>query len=290
MSKLMSDAIVITVVLLLVAFLFLEYDVSLKEAYSKIFGKATCEASVRAHAALKLGFADFSDEIKCPTIKLKIDDKNEEVVKKKIADAMVDCWDQYGQGKLDLFKDDNVYCAVCHRITFDKDIQVKGFLRYLADKNPKQGSISYIKYLSTEKTQNSDFLNELSNNYVDDTILASQQNEYAVIFTYIKGKQYLKDYTNKAGHLAPGVGLMVFGAGVVFKVAPAALTAPIIGIPLAAKTAAAGTVIFGIGALWSYLAVTYGGVPCEHIALVNFIPYDSQYLQNLNSREIPIKQ
>lgn len=291
----MTNALVATVVFLLVAFLFLQYEVSLKEAYSKAFGKTSCEASVREHAALKLGFADFSNEIKCPTVKLKIKDKNEEIVKKKIADAMVDCWDQYGQGKLELFKDDNVYCAVCHRITFDKTMQVKGFNDYLATNNVQRQKISYAQYLTTEKTQNSDFLNKFANRITDDTILASQQNEYTIIFTFIKGKKYLNEYYEKAKQMAPGIGLIAIGFGV-FKAGGvigglvSVVATPAVGVAVGAPISAAGGLLMSVGAIWSGMAAYFAGVPFEHISLVNFVPYNSQYLQNLNCKEIPVKQ
>ena len=291
----MTDALVVTVVLLIVAFLFLEYETQLKEAYSKVFGKTSCEASVREHAALKLGFADFSNDIKCPTVKLKIDDKNEEIAKKKIADAMVDCWDQYGNGKLDLFKDDNVYCAICYRITFGKDVQIKGFEDYLAQNNAKGTKIRYSQYLTTEKTQDSDFLNKFSNRIVDDTILASQQNEYAIIFTFIKGKQYINDYVEKAKQMAPGVGLIAIGFGV-FKAGGAigglvsAVATPAVGVPVGVTISSAGALVISVGALWSGFSAYFAGVPFENIQLVNFIPYNAQYLQNLNCKEIAVKQ
>ena len=298
MSKLMTYSIVSILVILITAFLLLNYEANLKEAYSKAVGKTTCEASVMGHAALKLRYADFSGEIKCPTIKLQINDKNEEIVKKKIADAMADCWDQFGKGKLELFSDDSVYCSICHRITFNKEIQIKGFTGYLANNNPSGQKISYLQYLTTEKTQNSDFLTGLSNNHIDDTILASQQNEYATIFTYIKGKKYLEEYVEKAKYITPGAGLMVFGAGLVFKspVIAAAVAsvsgpaAPVAGVVAGGIAVSVGTITFGVGALWSYLAATYAGVPFEHISLINFVPYDAQYIQSLNCKEIPIKQ
>lgn len=303
MGKVMTSVLISVFVLLLVVFVVIKHEATLREAYSKAVGKTTCEASIKGHAALKLKYADFSGEINCPTVRFKIDDKKEDVVKKKIADAMVDCWNQFGKGKLELFSDDSVYCAICHRITFDKNVQVKGFTEYLAKTNVPGQKISYIQYLTTAKTENSDFLNVLTNQKIDDSILASQQNEYAIIFTYIKGKKYLEEYVEKSQKIAPGVGLMVFGVGAIKAslVVSAAIVSwsPASG-PLAPAVAAGataiagtgitvGTITFGVGALWSYLAATYSGVPFEHISLINFVPYDAQYIQSINCKEIPIK-
>ena len=298
MGRLLTDSLVVMIVILLTAFLLLKYEANLKEIYAKAVGESTCEASVRTHAALKLRYADFSGDINCPTVKLKIDDKNEEIVKKKVADAMVDCWDQFGRGKLELFKDDSVYCSICHRITFDKEIKFNGFMKYLAEeklsKQAKGESITYLQYLTTEKTQNSDFLNELANRKIDDTVLASQQNEYAIVFTHVKGKQYLKEYAAKAGNIAPGVGLIIIGVGT-FKAggivggAVSAVATPLVGVPVGLTISSAGALLISIGALWGYAAYFIEGVSFEHISLISFIPYDAQYLESLNCKEIPTK-
>ena len=195
MSKLMTYSLVAFVVILITAFVLFDFYGGIKEAYAKATAKQTCKASVKIHAALKLRYADFSGEIKCPTVKLKIDDKNENIAKKKMADAMYDCWDQFGRGKLELFSDDSVYCTICHRTTFDKDIKVSGFTKYLADNNPSRGKISYLQFLTTEQTDYSEFLNHIKNKKIDDTVDASKNSDYAIIFTYIKGKKYLEEYT-----------------------------------------------------------------------------------------------
>jgi len=41
-------------------------------------------------------------DIKCPTKYVKVDATNDEEIKKELADIVYDCWDQFGQGKLEL--------------------------------------------------------------------------------------------------------------------------------------------------------------------------------------------
>jgi len=272
--------------------------IKIKEASAEEAAKQTCKISVQTQAKSKLRYADFSGEIKCPTVKLEIKDKSEDAVKKKLADAMYDCWDQFGRGKLELFLDDSVYCAICHRITFGDDAKISGFKEYLATNNAPGQKISYLQFLTTEQTQNSDFLKELENKKIDDAIDASENSEYAIVFTYIKGKKYLEEYAKKAAYTAPGAGLMIFGAGLVWYSGPIAAVvaassgpfAPVTGPAAWSMAVTAGTISFGIGYVWSTLALKYAGVPFEHIALVSFIPYDAQSLQDLNCRELPIKQ
>ncbi len=281
---------VIILIVLISTLLFLAFEGNLKELYAKITEKQSCKSSVQANALLKMRYADFSGEIKCPIVPLKINDKNDEIAKKKIADAMYDCWDQFGQGKLELFTDDNVYCTICHRITFDEDVKINGFSSYLATNYAPGQKISYLQFLTTEQTQNAEFLKEFENKKIEESIDASKNKEYAVIFTYIKGKKPLEEIAQKSKYATPGAGLAFLGAGLVFKVAPALATIPVIGIGAATVTVTAGTMAFGTGLLWSYLALNYAGVPFDHIALISLIPYDAQNLQNLNCREIPIKQ
>lgn len=295
MSKLMTYSLVFLIIILITAFILLKFQSNIKNAYAEAAAKQTCKTSVQAHAALKLRYADFSGEIKCPTSYLKINDKSEEIAKKKVADAMFDCWDQFGKGKLDLFTDDSVYCTICHRITFGKEVQINKLTEYLAAKQPQGQKISYLQLLTAEKTQNSEFLKELENKKIADTIDASKNNEYAIIFTYIKGKKYLDEYLEKAKYTAPGIGLIalgfgIFKAGGVIGAGLSAITTPAVGVPVGLTVSSAGGFVMSVGALWSFLGGYFAGVPFEHISLISFIPYDAQNIQSLNCKEIPVKQ
>lgn len=292
----MTYSMVAVVIILITTLVLFNFLGNVKETYAEETAKQTCKINVQAHAKLKLRYADFSGEIRCPTVKLKINDKNEEIAKKKLADALYDCWDQFGRGGLELFSDDGVYCAICHRITLDKEIKVNGFTEYLATKNAPGQTLTYSQFLTTERTPNSEILNKYENKKIVDTIDALKNNEYAIIFTYIKGKKYLDEYSTKAQYTAPGLGLIGLGFGIV-KVGGAIggmISATVIGAPVGIAitqgSLATGGFVMSVGALWSFLAGYFAGVPFEHIALVNFIPYDAQSIQNLNCREIPVKQ
>lgn len=296
MSKLMTYSLVSIIVILITALIFFKFQGNLKDIYAEATAKQTCKTSVYMASKLKLIYADFINEIKCPTIKLDIDDKNEGIAKKKVADAMYDCWDQFGRGKLELFSDDNVYCHICHRVTFGEEVKVDRFMEYLASNKVPAQKVSYLQFLTTEKTKNSDFLNELENKKIEDEIDASKNNEYAVIFTYIKGKDYLDKYLEKAKYTAPGLGLIALGFGII-KVGGAAggvVSATVAGAPvgviISLGSLTTGGFLMMVGALWSGLAGYFSDVPFEHIALISFIPYDAQHIQDLNCRELPIKQ
>ena len=293
--KITTEFAVIIIILLMIIFTIYIFEGKVKAAYDKNLVKQICKDSVLETSKLRLRYDDFSGEIKCPTIPLKINDKNEEIVKKKIAEAMYDCWDKFGRGQEDLFADNNIYCTICHRITFDKNVKFSGFTKYIASERPSGQKITYLQFMSTERTDNSEFLKESEKQKIDDTIDASKQNEYAIIFTYIKGKEYLKEYTKKAAYTAPGAGLMALGLGLIYYspgvgTAVSSIATPAIGIPAAGIAATLGTITFGIGSLWSYLTIIFADNPFEHIALISFIPYDSEHLKNLNCRDLPIQQ
>ena len=284
----MMYSLVSVVVLLMSAVIFLMFEANLRGAYAESVAKNTCKASVRAHAALKLRYADFSGEIKCPTVKLNIDDNNENAAKKKIADAMFDCWDQFGRGSLELFGDKSIYCAICHRITFDKELKINDFTKYLESEKAPGQEIRYLQFLTTEKTENVDFLKESENRKIEDTIDASKNKEYAVIFTYIKGRENLKYYAEKAQFYLPGFGLgggaLTLGGALAFGKLGTGLIGIVISgflVPVATTLLVAGTATVVIGYFYN--------VPFEHIALVSFISYNADSLQQLNCKEVPVK-
>jgi len=283
-----QKAIVATAVFLLAIFIIFTFETNLKASYKETAAKQTCKSSVQANSALRLRYADFSNTIQCPTTYLTINDKNENVVKKRIADAMVDCWDQFGRGHPDLFTDDNIYCTICHRITFGNNIKVNGVSEYLATKNAPRKDMTYLQFLTTEKTQGAKFLNELQKQKIDHNLDTSKMNEYAVMFVYVKGKEYQKEYMEKYKYYASGLGTIAIGYGVVKAGAAIGFTG--IGAPIALGVSSVGGVIMSFGLLFGGVGVATAGVPFEHIASVSFVPYDSENLKQLNCKDVPISQ
>lgn len=296
MSRTMSIALVATVVLLITLFVLLMGESKLKSIYLSSVSKQSCKASVQESSKFLLRYSEFATKLNCPTITLKIHDKDSEIIKKKIADSMADCWDNFGRGKLDLFADDNVYCTICHRITFDKGLKFKGLTDYIATKNAPGQDITYLQFLTTERTENSEFLKDKESKQVDDTIDASMENQYAVVFTYIKGKKFMQERLAEAKYVAPGLGIFAIGFGV-FKlggVIAGATSITGVGTAVGGTVATAGVLVMAVGTLWEYVTVYLASqsndVPFEHIASVSFIPYNAQSLINLNCKETPISQ
>lgn len=298
MDRIINYGFVFVVIFLVILFVAFTFWASLKDIYNKVAEKQICKTSVLTHSRLKLKYADFSGKINCPTTKLKIDDKDENAVKEQIASSMFDCWDKYGRGKLELFSDDNVYCTICTRITLNKEIKVKGITDYLGNAHPKNEKLNYLQLLTTEKPGDSEYskyLASLGNRKIEDVLDASVNNEYAVVLTYIKGKEKIANYWEKAKYTAPAVGTVAlgfavvklgFGAGSVLSF----FLTPFVGVPVGTFISLTGGAMIVGGAYWAGFAAYLSRTPFEHVAFLSFIPYDAESLQSLNCNEIPVKQ
>lgn len=296
MEDYMNEKAIGLILLFASAILLLFFQGSLKEAYAENAAKQTCKISVKENSGFKLRYQDFTGKIKCPTVDVAIKNEGQNAAKEKIANAMFDCWDQFGRGRLDLFADDNIYCVICHNIKLNKGVKIEEFNKYLSENNAPHQKVSYLQFLTTESTSGSEFLKEYEKSKIQDSIDASKKDKYVVVFTYVKGKKELKEYAEKAKWASPGAGAMAVGFGV-FKaggVIGAAISAspatPAIGAPVGLAISGTGATIMAFGALWSGIAGYLVELPFEHIATISLVPYDAENLQALSCKELPLKQ
>ena len=114
--------------------------------------KDTCTKSLQMSAIKLEGLADkFGNpvDIRCYTEYENYRTQDEQEIKRIIADKMVECWDQFGQGKTEIFNTkDNNYCVVCSRLTFDKKTELQGFTSFLNNNIAPYKKMSYLEYLS----------------------------------------------------------------------------------------------------------------------------------------------
>ena len=181
-------ALVILAITLIIVFVFQQ---RLSAEIKENTPKELCKLSVQQHAKSKIGGFDFSEEINCPTQQIIIKEdltkeKEQTTAKKTIADAMADCWEQFGEGKLDLFQGDGIFCADCSIINFEnpKSSNLNGFINYYFDtkitSGPGKGK-TYSEYITGLRTKPS---------IEKDNISTSQS--YAVMFFHIKHTNYFK--------------------------------------------------------------------------------------------------
>ncbi|MBI5880563.1 hypothetical protein HZB90_00360 [archaeon] len=122
--------------------------------------KQRCKMSVTAYArlgSLPLGH-DVKDErsIDCPTKFVTIKKATTRKMRTQIANLMVDCWDNYGEGKLTLFALGERYCALCSVFQFqDKSTQLKGLPGFMMTEPApvvrKDWFPSYHEFITGEK-------------------------------------------------------------------------------------------------------------------------------------------
>jgi hypothetical protein len=100
-----------------------------------------------------------TQSLKCYTDYITVKSKDDETVKRRIADAMALCWDQYGQGKGELFDTrDNNYCAICSQLTFKNKKTVSGLTEFLMKEKPTVvSSESYFEYLTSVEANDDSF-------------------------------------------------------------------------------------------------------------------------------------
>jgi hypothetical protein len=147
--------IVIIAVFLIIALFVVKMMMDQADVTAK---RDTCRKSIQLNGIKLNGLVDeFGNpaDIKCSTEYLNFKSQDDTRLKKEIADKMVECWDTYGKGDLELFNTkDNSYCVVCSRLTFDKKTELPEFSNYLNSNLAPLKKRSYMEYLSGVRIEN----------------------------------------------------------------------------------------------------------------------------------------
>ncbi len=193
--------LVISAVMLLLVYLLSVFK-GASDAAESSADLAACKGSVLRNAQLRVGGLEFPTDIRCPARNVLVQGKDEEKAKDAIAKEMYYCWDQYGEGKLNLFKDEAIFCAVCSFIKIDTDSSVTGLPYYLMNRQlPDKSGRLYYDYLSGFQTDKAQSV--LGDALKDPQILTAstegklEKGDYAVVFVYAKGKDQLEKVLNQ---------------------------------------------------------------------------------------------
>jgi hypothetical protein len=238
----------------------------------------TCKTSVLAHANMKMLYADFSEAIKCPTRDIDIKTKDKDEIMFSLAEEMAQCWNVYGQGKLELFdlepNFDTTYCGICSHVRFDtdKDIELVEFMEYLADKEYR-GETSYLEFLSAETTSNMPDFDQYGEEI---TPVIDTTEDYGVFLIYTK-----EEYQSRFWSTIWGIGAGV--AGGVVAVVGIILSPISLGITGGAGIVAGGALI---GASAGYLL---GDNTKDWFSYVALYPFDEPYIEELHCDILPIE-
>jgi len=264
--------------------------------YSENQDVEVCRSSVEIAAASTYATKEMlSTQLKCPTRYVTFKDDGvyinnkkvkeyrgnqniKSVVEDVIADETVLCWNKFHEGRLLLFNKDGIFCVVCSSIHFElsNDVQLNNFVELLKSKRKSRG-VSYFDYLTaykTEKTQSlkkdeEDIVNSIA--YVDTT----RSKDYAIVFTYIKGRDAWENFGNKVIAALPGA--IMIAAGVF-------LTEVGIGPVLIWK----GIALLGIGA--SATGAIISKAEPQWISFVVFRDYNKGSFDQLGCEELPAIQ
>lgn len=187
----------------LLVFGFFVYYLNVK--VPSLENKETCKNSVvlRAQWFSKAAEAVYlpRPELKCKTEKILIKTSNEEKIKERIANAMYDCWDMLGRGKMDFLglRSKNLVvpasqCVVCSVIEFNKNVKekfdrIEGFAQFLQEKKVDNLNITYLEFFKNEKGAIYDVKNELET-YI------YPKDKYAVVFMGLKKISSVSEFLN----------------------------------------------------------------------------------------------
>lgn len=195
MAFITAAAIVLMVIVLTLLVMLV---VQVKQKYDDSRQISACTSSVLAHAELKkLTHDEVVPEITCELREVVIDKKSTYDIQKELGDEMLTCWNMWGNGKLDLFNEEKVYCHVCSHITFDhEDITIKGFPLFLQENSPKGVSQTYAQLLTGFESEQARDVIDNAPDYVARAkdITISTNKEYSVIFVYVRGQDLIEDF------------------------------------------------------------------------------------------------
>ena len=234
------------ILLVIVLLVMIVYGTGLFKRGDSYADAQTCRDSIQRNSQLRFGGIQFSSRISCPIedIKLSGDD---DAIKARVAQELYQCWNTWGEGRLELFDPkDETFCAVCSIITFeDKNEKIAGLLPYLAQRVVPGGKETYFEYLTgvsvTEATRTN-----LANPEVQKFDVIDTAQPLSIVFTYAKDAQLSK----KEGLIwGVGIGTAIgIATGVVLLVVFPPAGVSVLGVTIV-SAATIGTVALTAGAL-----------------------------------------
>ena len=268
--------------------------------YTQVFGEELeqtrkqeqCRLSILENANLRLNGHAFKDNIICETENLVINEDltkkdKQEQAKKQIADAMAICWNQYGEGKLNLFSGEGIFCSVCSLIEFKnpKTEKLTGFVDYFYSEKVLGRDETYSEYVAG--VSKGDMFQDQNVYSVQSDVLNTSQT-YAVMFYYPKGQDYIRKFTETIGAsyqgLLIGGGAIALGAGIIYVGSALSMTGvgAVIGVPIAIVGGAVVAVSVAIG----YFTTEEAD---EWAAFTFVLPYEKDKAL-ANCTYLPVKQ
>ncbi|HIH17484.1 MAG TPA: hypothetical protein HA282_05575 [Nanoarchaeota archaeon] len=169
----------------------LVFGVFIYQLYAKtpaILDKEACKESVVKRGLWGINQLpdDVKPELQCKTQPIGVKTTNEEEIKKTVANAMYDCWDMLGRGKVDFLDTGESFglsnakssCLICSTIKFSGAIQKSpktiSLGSYLKETKIPQKKITYLEYFTDQEGA------DISSGFQISPIRTDQ--DYAVVF------------------------------------------------------------------------------------------------------------
>lgn len=256
--------------LILIFILSLYLDLQLEK-----FDEDACRASIKSHELLaKRGVQITGAEFNCPTEYNTLDTDDEMEIKYKIADEMVECWDDFGNGRLVLFDDEMVYCSVCNVVDFrHKDISVDGFTTFLGTRLAPDKNVTYMDHLmGYEVPRTREYLDDPSIYDQEKSRLENQidtSKNYSIVYIHAKGEKKIAQLKQALGgktrtSVIMGMGVLGTGAAVTAGI----IIATPVGWAAGTAIAVTGGIISLVAGAWTGITTFVAGEEDHHIAFV----------------------
>ncbi|MBW2994745.1 hypothetical protein KY312_00185 [Candidatus Woesearchaeota archaeon] len=155
LKKAMAMTTVVIIAIALVTLFILFFLISQQTRFAgQRVQDIQCKKSVRLSAesreAWAAGDVDWADIINCPPHYLTLD-TDSKTFNKEFVQEIVNCWDKMGEGKLDLFaQEDAVFCVVCtvfEEFEGDKEISNSEITTYMKNTKMISKEITIWDYL-----------------------------------------------------------------------------------------------------------------------------------------------
>jgi len=156
------------IAILVIAIILIYIGMNLIPTLSKASDKSSCKnwANMQSRASIAGVQLPSLLESPCVTSLGEIDTDKEAIVYNQLANSMYDCWDMYGEGKLDFFSDfdwgsSDTHCLVCEEIEIKKGldftVDLDEFEEYLSNNNPPNHAQTYSEFFLGAENAKIDF-------------------------------------------------------------------------------------------------------------------------------------
>lgn len=271
------NSVILGIVVLILLLIFVNTS---RSGMQDLADKQICKKSVEANSWFRFGGVSANTDINCPTKFIKVSSSSENVVFETLALALSDTWDEFLEGKEEIFPTATQdYCVIRRVVEFKEAETYDGFFDYLLQHNPPSINKPYFTYLT-----NIDVNKGLSDYKLniklkkDDKIDTS--NKYAVVFVMAKKENIGKVLGAKIGAVSGGtVGVIAAGAITYFTGGLGAATTTTIFL----GSVQGGTLI---GAAAGYLLGS--NYPANWDSAILLVPYTEEGLKKLNCSMLPV--